>query len=875
VLHDFEHFHILDCRYVPDIDTALDRALETFRYTDYLDKDAFRKIFYLFSRDDVSEGSIERYAHTLPKPTGKAKQRTLFGGGYQRLDEKFLSELDQYREELARAFLAGNGGLDGYQLTEVTQRTIDRLVFMRFLEDKLIETQPLVENLGARGSAWRDFITTSHKLDGVYNGIIFRKHLLLDSTSFTVDEEVFDRIRERLAHNNSPYDFNVIPIHILGNIYERFLGKVIVAENGKAKLEEKREVRKAGGVFYTPELIVNYIVENTVGKKIEGKTPEEIAQMRFADIACGSGSFLLGVYDLLLRYHRTYYNATKTNRTKGMRAGCIQREDGALQLSLKQKRQILVNNIYGVDLDPQAVEVAQLSLYLKLLEDETTASARLYQIELGDKLLPSLTNNIVCGNSLIAPDILDGKLFDLAEERVVNPMDFGSAFPVVTEAGGFDAIVGNPPYVRIQGFPREQIKYFSEHYEVAQGNFDLYVNFVERAFELLGPSGRLGLIVPNKFFKTDYGAGLRDFISKRKALSDVVDFGANQVFEVTTYTCLLFLSKDENAEFRYTLTRPDAVSLAAPVFVSRKSDSISDDAWIFVDDRVAEIRKKLMLASKPLLELPATMNRGSSTGDDEVFMVSGANEDLESEILRTPLFASDFERYRFHPAGKWRIIFPYVADRDGYRLYSEDEMQSMFPKAFKYLKSHKKRLMERRQYRKWFGYSAARSLAMHDEGQILVPLLADHAMFAFVDEGSRGHTCLMASGGFSISVDSSSPASAKYVLGLLNSRLLFWNLQQASNIFRGGWITCTKQYFGALPIHNVETKAEKAKQNEIERLVAQIIITKDELEAAQSDRDRNYYERRYAQLDREIDQVVYELYGLDSSEIETIEQNKI
>jgi uncharacterized protein YdcH (DUF465 family) len=100
-------------------------------------------------------------------------------------------------------------------------------------------------------------------------------------------------------------------------------------------------------------------------------------------------------------------------------------------------------------------------------------------------------------------------------------------------------------------------------------------------------------------------------------------------------------------------------------------------------------------------------------------------------------------------------------------------------------------------------------------------------------------------------------------------------LQQASNIFRGGWITCTKQYFGALPIHNVETKAEKAKQNEIERLVAQIIITKDELEAAQSDRDRNYYERRYAQLDREIDQVVYELYGLDSSEIETIEQNKI
>lgn len=874
VLHDFEHLHILDCRYVPDIDTALDRALEKFSYTDYTHRETFSKIYYLFSRGQVSDGSIERYAHILPKPTGKAKQRTLFGGGYQRLDERFLSELDQYREELARAFLVANPDLDSYELTEVTQRTIDRLVFMRFLEDKLIETQPLVENLGARGSAWRDFIHISHKLDAVYNGIIFRKHALLDSPSFAVDEEVFDRVRERLAHNNSPYDFNVIPIHILGSIYERFLGKVIVVENGKAKLEEKREVRKAGGVFYTPELIVNYIVENTVGKKIEGKTPEEIAQMRFADIACGSGSFLLGVFDLLLRYHRNYYNASKRNKAKGLRAGCILREDGALQLSLKQKRQILVNNIYGVDLDPQAVEVAQLSLYLKLLEDETTSSARLYQIELGDKLLPSLSNNIVCGNSLIGSDILDGKLFDLAEERFLNPMDFSSVFQAIITEGGFDSIVGNPPYVRIQGFPRDQIRYFLEHYEVAQGNFDLYVNFVERAYELLKASGRVGLIVPNKFFKTDYGAGLRSFISRKKALSDIVDFGANQVFEVTTYTCLLFLSKDENTRFRYTLTKPEATALAAPVFVSKKNDTISEGAWIFVDDDVANIRKKLLLNSKPLLELPAMMNRGSSTGDDEIFMINEAGCDVESGILRTPIFASDFGRYSFNPARKWQVIFPYVPDGGNYRLYREDELKSLFPKAFAYLRSNKKRLTRRKQYKEWFGYSAARSLAMHDDAQILVPLLADHAMVAFVDEDSRGHMCLMASGGFSITIDPSSPVSAKYVLGLLNSRLLFWNLQKTSNLFRGGWITCTKQYFGELPIHKVETKAERAKHKEIERLVDQIIASGQQLESAQSDRDLNYYRRKAAQIDRQLDGVVYELYGLDKNEIQTVEFNE-
>ena len=179
---------------------------------------------------------------------------------------------------------------------------------------------------------------------------------------------------------------------------------------------------------------------------IEGKTPAEIQEMRFADIACGSGSFLLGVYDTLLRYHTAYYNRTKKNRAEGIKAGCIQRQDGTLQLSLLQKRQILLNNIYGVDIDPQAVEVAQLSLYLKLLEDETIASAHQQQLAMKQALLPSLSKNIVCGNSLIGWDILEGKLFDSGDERKLNPMNFEDAFPEVMKRGGFDAIVGNPPW---------------------------------------------------------------------------------------------------------------------------------------------------------------------------------------------------------------------------------------------------------------------------------------------------------------------------------------------------------------------------------------------------------------------------------------------
>ena len=407
VLTDFEQFHVIDCRYKPDLETALHRAVAKFHYSDYADPDKFARIYWLFSREAVAAGSLEKRAAELPKLSRKARQRGFLPGAYKPVDESFLEDLDEYRKELARTFKTSNPDLDSEALTEIAQRTLDRLVFLRFLEDKQIEQQPLIAAFGDRGTVWEDFVAASRRLDGVYNGVVFKRHDILDADDFQVDERAFAGICERLAHINSPYDFNAIPLHILGAIYERFLGKVIVATEKRARVEEKPEVRKAGGVYYTPEYIVRYIVANTVGKLIESKTPAQIAEMRFADIACGSGSFLLGVYDLLLRHHGNYYNSLpKAERTRAVKQGdCIDRE-GKLYLSLRAKREILLNNIYGVDIDAQAVEVAQLSLYLKLLEEETTASAKQYLLEFAHtaklkKLLPDLGKNIVCGNSLI------------------------------------------------------------------------------------------------------------------------------------------------------------------------------------------------------------------------------------------------------------------------------------------------------------------------------------------------------------------------------------------------------------------------------------------------------------------------------------------
>jgi adenine-specific DNA-methyltransferase len=260
VLTDFKELHVLDCRYKPDVSTALYRAVGKYHYREYIDRKKFAEIYWLFSHEAVADGSLEKRASELPKPRGKATQHGLFPGGYQSIDESFLKELDEYRAALARTFKIRNRGLDSETLTELTQRTLDRLVFLRFLEDKTIEPQRVVDRFGESGTAWEDFVAASRRLDSIYNGIVFKHHDILDGDKFRVDDAAFAEICESLAHINSPYDFNYIPIHILGSIYERFLGNVIVARDKSVRVEPKPEVRKAGGVYYTPEYIVRYIV---------------------------------------------------------------------------------------------------------------------------------------------------------------------------------------------------------------------------------------------------------------------------------------------------------------------------------------------------------------------------------------------------------------------------------------------------------------------------------------------------------------------------------------------------------------------------------------------------------------------------------------
>jgi len=832
VLTDFEQFRVLDCRYKPDLDTALHRAVKKFHYADYFDPEKFAELYYLFSREAARGGLLEKYAAALPKPSGKAHQRTLFGGGFKSIDESFLADLDGYREELAQSFAKENPLLDSYELTEVTQRTLDRLVFMRFLEDKLIEQEPLVENMGVNGSGWQDFVAASHRLDRVYNGIIFKKHALLDSPAFKVDEVAFDDVRLSLAQTTSPYDFNAIPIHILGSIYERFLGKVITVTEKGAQVEEKPEVRKAGGVYYTPEYIVRYIVESTVGELIEGKTPEDVRQMRFADIACGSGSFLLGVYDLLLRFHTTYYNANKANKARGRRAGCIEREDGSLHLSLLQRRDILLNNIYGADVDPQAVEVAQLSLYLKLLEDENVATSRRYQLEFREALLPTLSNNIICGNSLIGWDILQGHLFDRDEERRLNPMEFENAFPQVMQSGGFDAIVGNPPYRMLQpnNTDKQTLEYLRGHYLAAEFKIELFHLFLQRAVSYLREGGRLGYIVPTTLLNNVYAETLRSWLLKETRIN-LISVARGRVFaDADVHTTVISLcresdaSKRESNEVRTTSNLDEAFAKNPHVYSSRKQmwlSKLPGSVWnILIDENNARFITRLMQDFVPLGKVGA-INRGLITGDKDKYF-----SPIRSGESHVPIIAgSDVHSYYTKPPSEF-VLFERPKSAGG----CWDREVHFAP--------HK----------------------------IVIRQIGERPTASIVREP-------IAVTGNIFTVRAGELRDELYLLGLINSKLIsfFWQIMFAD--FKSSFPQVTIFSLSQLPVCliNESNPADRERRDQIVRLVERMLAAKQDLVSAYTDRDRNFYERKCADLERQIDKLVYELYRLTDEDIAIIE----
>ena len=847
VLTDFEQIRVLDCRLRPHPDSALDQVYKAWNYTDFRDAARFSEFYWLFSREAQADGSYQRRIEDLPKPKGGAKQRGLFKGGFQPVDASFLAELEEHRTALAKAFKKADTTLDSETLTEIVQRTLDRLVFLRFLEDKQIETEIGVSHFGKRKGAWADFRDASRRLDGIYNGIVFKRLEPLDDPAFEVDDAVFTDVCERLSAENSPYNFDAIPIHILGSIYERFLGSVIRATAQRVFVEEKPEVRKAGGVYYTPEYIVRYIVAQTVGKLIAGKKPAEVAKLCFADIACGSGSFLLGVFDEVLRHHAEYYNQ-HGNEKQARKDGCVQTEDGLWRLSLAQRRSILQNNIYGVDIDRQAVEVAQLSLFLKLLEDERATSARQYQLDYArdanlKKLLPDLSSNIVCGNSLVGWNIATAMALSADDERLLNPLDFEVAFPAVMRAGGFDAIVGNPPYEVVEkertkaSWPHqlfvEAIKSTKRFDPALGGKLNMFRFFIVRAAGLLNDTGGFGMIVPLSLLADISCSRTREFLieqfqpiefdcfpqkdnAKRRVfrdakLSTVIFSGRRRypsaeqlVMKLRVYPWNVFEDAPRSATLGLSeIALLDPVNVPIPL--------VSEEQWCLC--------KKLHSA------------RGSARFSD-VAGISVTRGEINQTVYREFITGNKAHQ---------RMLKGVEIGRYCVRTKLSQGEREWFDER-SYMRAHsRKSVVTRRRI------ATQRITGVDEKRRVVAAIIEPPAYFA--DSTN------------SVVVDDQASFCLEYVLGILNSRLIQWRFK----------ITSTNNNVGTNELESLPfVIGDRAQHDEMVKLVVQMSNARHQEQVA-TGHDVELTARKCAALDRQIDALVYELYGLTPEEIALVE----
>jgi type I restriction-modification system DNA methylase subunit len=598
ILTDFEEFAVYDCQMRPKQTDGTSTARIMFlTYKDYIDQ--WSKIADIFSKDAVLKGSFDKFA-----VSAKAKR------GTTTVDKEFLAEIENWRQILAKVIALRNRTLSIHELNFAVQRTIDRILFLRMCEDRGIENYGQLLKISAGDRTYLRLCEIFEKADQIYNSGLFH---FTDETdraeppdkltlNLIIDDKDLKWILHNLYYPQSPYEFSVLPAEILGNVYEQFLGKVILVSPARhVKIEPKPEVKKAGGIYYTPDYIVDYIVKNTVGRLLgvlpchsresgnpqprhsdsseesqlynskskivnrKSLTPKQVANLRILDPACGSGSFLLGAYTYLLNYIRDWYIkndpekwAKKKNppiyqvpfsRRRHLSTIALAKVDGDeshcerseaipnYRLTVSEKKRILLNNIFGVDIDSQAVEVTKLSLLLKVLEGENSQTLENQYLMFHERALPDLGNNIKCGNSLIGPDFFENPDIDSSDEELqqkINTFNWHSEFPQVFsgKTPGFDAVIGNPPYGA--DLSKKERGYLEKYFKL--GTTDTAALFMAQQDFLLKNKGIGGFIIPKPFTYASNWEKVRDrFLDGIMQIVDVSKVWKEVKLEQTIY----------------------------------------------------------------------------------------------------------------------------------------------------------------------------------------------------------------------------------------------------------------------------------------------------------------------------------------------------
>jgi len=834
ILTDFEEFSVYDCRIKPNKnDNASVARIYYQTFDNYLDDLDF--IVNTFSKEAILKGSFDKYINSATKKRGTSE-----------VDKVFLKEIENWRETLAKNIALRNKFLTIYELNFVVQRTIDRIIFLRIAEDRGVEEYRNLFNLTENENVYKQLYLTFEKADDKYNSGIFNFKKDTISANINIDDKVLKPILKRLYYPESPYEFSVLPADILGNIYEQFLGKTIrLTPSHQAKVEKKPEVRKAGGVYYTPKYIVDYIVKNTVGEKIKGKTPLQISKIKICDPACGSGSFLIQAYQFLLDYHLQFYQQD----SKKHKNQIFQISENNFQLTTKEKKRILLNNIFGVDIDQQAIEVTKLSLLLKVLEGENKETLNQQLKFFQERALPNLYKNIKCGNSLIGTDYYEDKnfaFFENDEIRKVNAFDWEKEFADIFANGGFDCVIGNPPWIDIKGLPKKEVEYYFNKYNSTFNRMNVFAVFTEKALCILSNKGIFGFIIPNSIISQSSYHKLRKNILHNYHICSVVRVPDN-VF--------------------------DGVIVESVIITIQNHKTRKKTKTVFFD-------RKIHLGNIDF---------------SQAILFNKVNQEIwfEQENFYFNIFSSEFDlsickkvNNLGHPLENFAYFSLGATPYDKYKGHSQEEIKNkMFHANEKLTKEYRKllnggdisRYCIQWNEKKWLKYGnwlgAPRKPKFFKEKRILIRQIVSGnplKIYSTITTEDFVNTQSI----FNILISSDTEMKIEYFLGILNSNLInFYHkhvyLDQSKNTFQKILIQNAKK----LPIPKIDfsNPKEKAMHDQLVSLVEQMLLVQKQFHSANIERDKKLYQQKIEILDSKIDKLVYALYGLTDEEIGIVE----
>jgi type I restriction-modification system DNA methylase subunit/predicted type IV restriction endonuclease len=863
VITDFEEFAIYDCSTKPkETDKASNGRIKYLTYLDYLKE--FDFIWHTFSKEYVLKGSFDKYI-----TSDKNKK------GTTTVDAEFLQSLDKWRVELAVNIALRNKNINEDELNFIVQHTIDRIIFLRIAEDRSAERYGDLQDCIKSGDFYQNLLQRFHIADQKYNSGLFDFAKDKISDKITIDNKVVKNTISELYYPICPYEFSVLSVEILGSAYEQFLGKQItLSKSGKATIEEKPEVRKAGGVYYTPQYIVEYIVKNTIGKLVENKTPKEISQLKICDPACGSGSFLIGAYQFLLNWHKDFYNKLKPENgkltIKGSKSDVLTPTG---ELTTAEKKRILLNNIYGVDLDNNAVEVTKLSLLLKCMEGETKETIEAQTKLFHDRILPTLDNNIKSGNSLIDLDYYDGQ-FEF-EERKIKPFSWQKAFPEVfnrnveidkrlpfkkqydkvkqleddtqdfiaqfvveepitefnkKQNGGFDCIIGNPPYVKVAD--KNIFDYFNKKFVHQDYQQDLYLLFLEQYKNLLVIGGKLGVIIPNTWLQSIKFRNIRKYLLN--------DFYWERILHIKEHIFKAVVDTH--------------------VLVFERNNYIKNyDVVIDVFEK-KEITLLHIIDQNKLPDNGDIINILANEKDKKLFEKIKNNSSSVQEISTVYNGVKPFEKGKGKPAQTTKIMLtkPYVTENEAKPKIGKNWLPLM-----------RGSLMNRYtnfwDNNSWINYgewlAAPRSPAVFEaEEKIIVRQTGDRIIATLI--GSN----IICRNNLHILI--SNEINHKFILGILNSKLTDFYYQQINPERGEALAEVKKQHVEQLPIPKGVSEKQ---QTEIIKHVEQLLQLNKDKQNATLPNQLEMISNRIEHTEDKINQIVYVLYELNADEINRIE----